>query len=354
MLGSAKGMENTVTTCPFCAEEVPPTQTEYDQVALQACRRCINPFLVRLDSALPVPEPLPDRPDIREEVAPGSVMAGILGTLNMALDSLPVLPEIPQRILAMVHDPLVSMNELAEVINKDAVISVKVFKLANSAFYASAHEIRDLNVACARLGLKVIANTVYALANSNLYRTGVAKFRGLMQDLWRHSLTTAYCADELGLRLPGIDTSVLFEAGLVHDIGKLVLLDIITVKYKGNVGRLRDSVELLLKVIQKYHALVGLHVAQHWNLAPGLCFSTFYHNDPDQALAGNPQRLADVICLSSDLAHSMGYGLGEESQIAFTDHSSAARLGLAAEDLEALRDTVQEKVASLIDIFSIV
>jgi len=54
------------------------------------------------------------------------------------------------------------------------------------------------------------------------------------------------------------------------------------------------------------------------------------------------------------LAHSMGYGLGEESQIAFTDHSSAARLGLAAEDLEALRDTVQEKVASLIDIFSIV
>ena len=345
--------EVVLPQCPFCATELPPLGGESDGPALHACRKCLNAVLVRCDGGRTTTEPAPGASDVREAVAPGSVMAGVFSKLNEALDALPVLPEVPQRILAMVHDPLVSVRELSEVIGEDAVISVKVLKLANSAFYASAQEIHELNVACARLGMKLIANTVYAVANGNLYRTSVPAFRELMQALWKHSLATAQCADELSTRLPATDEAALFEAGLVHDIGKLVLLDLITVKYKGNVGRLRESPDLLVDVMNQFHNLVGLHVARRWNLSSAVCFSTYYHDDADNAPAGNVQRFADTVCLATDLARSMGYGLSEE-EVSFDDHASAVRLCLSSEELGGISAEIRDRVDTAVDVMGVI
>jgi putative nucleotidyltransferase with HDIG domain len=339
-----------MTTCPFCGDEVPSRKTPGEPPFLRACRKCLNPILAYPADEGLVAEPLSDSRDIREDIAPGSVVAGILASLGKEFDSLPVLPEIPQRILGMVHDPLMSLSELAQVMSKDAVVSVKILKMANSAFYSSIQEIRNLNVACARLGLRVIANTVCAVANANLYRTTVPQFREMMQRLWQHSLATAHCADELGLRVGGVDKNVLFEGGLVHDIGKAVLVDLITVKYKGSVGRLRQTPELLLKVVQKYHALVGLHVAQHWNLGSDLCFSTYFHDSPDSCPPGDMERLVDLVALANAIAHAIGYGFGDDAQPSWLGDSAAARrLGMDPGELPAICDGVKDHVATLVD-----
>ncbi len=346
-------MSHIVPVCPFCAAEAAACKWDYDAVSLRACGRCMNPFLVRFEEGNPVTERMPGVPDIREDVPKGSVLAGVLGTLPEALEALPVLPEIPQRILAMVNDPLVSMSELADLIAKDAVISVKIFKMANSAFYSSTHEIRDLKVACARLGLRIVANTVYAVANGNLYRTSRPEYRAMMQDLWRHSLATAHCADELGVRLKGIDKSALFESGLLHDIGKLVLFDMITTRYKGNVGRLRESPELLIKVLQRFHALVGLHVVQHWDAEQTPCFVTYYHGQCDDAPSGRQQQYADAISVANELAHTIGYKLGEEEPPPLSEHPALERLGMPPDELEALHESIQDKIESMIDLFAL-
>jgi len=342
-----------MANCPFCNADIPPLKVEFGQPALYGCRNCMNACLVQFREAVPVAEPVPGNRDLRDEAPAGSVIAGVLEMLDEALDALPVLPEIPQRILAMVHDPLVSMNELADLISKDAVISVKLMKMANSAFYSSPQAIRDLTVACSRLGLKLIANTTYAAANNNLYQSGVSQFRGLMQDLWRHSLATAHCAFEVGVRATGAENSLFFEAGLIHDVGKLVLLDIITKRYKGNVGRLRESRELLLRIVRKFHALVGLHVAQHWQLSPDMGFSALYHNDAEMVPVADHQQLTDVTCLANELAHALGYGLGEERDVSLDGHPAALRLGFSPDDLASLQQDVADKVESLVDIFSL-
>lgn len=317
---------------------------------LRACRGCLNPFLMVSSADGPTAQRLEQTLDIREDVAPGSVLARVLASFGKELDSLPVLPEIPQRILAMVHDPLASMSELAQVAGKDAVISVKVLKMANSAFYMSAQEIRDLNVACARLGLRTIANVVHAVANANLYRTANPAFREMMQSLWQHSLAVAHCTEELGARVGGVDKSVLFEAGLVHDIGRVVLLDLITVKYKGNVGRLRQSPQLLRRVIDKYHALVGLHVAQHWNVGADICFSTFFHDIPDACPAGEVTRLVDLVAVANRMAHVIGYGVGAGEVPAFDILPAVQRLGKAAEDLQSMCEEAKSRVDEVINI----
>jgi len=342
--------------CPFCAGELPSSVAGIEQEILYACSNCLNPFRLRPEQGDVVANPIEGVQDIRVVAPPGSVMAGVLDTLNEALEDLPVLPEVPQRILSMVHDPLMNMSDLAKVINEDAVISMRILKLANSAFYASMHEIQDLATACSRVGLKMVANTVNAIANGNLYRTGDPRFRGLMESLWRNAVVTAYCADELTTMARAGRGDVAFMAGLIHEIGKVVLLDIITVKYKGSLGRLREDPELVARVLDKYYLLVGLHVVQKWELAPELTVTTYCHRTPNMVPCEQWLPLTHALCLACAVATSAGYGVGiaeeEQGQLVLSNHPSATYLKLDAAKFDELMTTLPEKVDPLLEVFS--
>ena len=342
-----------MTVCPYCGFEFIPSKIAWEQKNLRGCVSCLNPFIECSDGTLIISERLPRMHDIRSVCPPGSVIANILDHLGKAMEALPVLAEIPQKIMTLVHDPLTSMSELAQVIEKDAVISVKILRLANSAYSAAIQEIKELDAACARLGLKVIANAVSAIANGNLYVTKSPTFRKMMHDQWIHSLAVAHCSDEIGVRVFGNNDPTPFKAGLVHDIGMTILLDLITTKYSGNVGRLREAPDLMVKVLDKYHTIIGLHVVQHWKLEPEILFSTLYHHNPELTFADDRKPLADVVCLANDLAHDIGYGFGPDSNVDFTEHPSAQRLGISADELESLKSGMDRKIESLLEILSV-
>ena len=178
--------------CPFCAREVKASSGSEGEVYLQACRNCLNPFLLLTEDGELRTKPLEGAPAVEDLVLPGSVMANVLGSLESALTSLPVLPQVPQRIMAMIYDPLLSMSELATVINEDPSIAVKVLRVANSSFYATTQEIKDVSAACARLGIKAVANLVMAISSRDLYRTKNQEFLTLMQQMWEQALATAH------------------------------------------------------------------------------------------------------------------------------------------------------------------
>ncbi|NIA16190.1 MAG: HDOD domain-containing protein [Nitrospiraceae bacterium] len=348
-------MDRAKLICPFCAGDAPlerHTHRGHRGDGLRACPECLNPFVVQNQSGSLRADPLPGTEDIRVTVPEGSVMAGVLGALPSALEELPVLPEVPQRILAMIHDPLVCMRGLADLMAEDAVISSKILKIANSAYYATVDEIHDLQIACAYLGLRTIANAVHAIMNGNLYRSSDPTCHDIMQSLWRHSVATAHCADELGTRWWHDGDSLLFQAGLSHDIGKLVLFDLITVRYRGRVGRLRENPALLLQALGRHHALVGLHVAQHWALDPLPRAAVFFHHAPGTAPTAEGRRYADAVALASAVAHGMEESAEDEERPNPAEHPAAARLGIPPEEVHTLSEAVHDKVESMIDLFA--
>lgn len=314
------------------------------------CAKCLNASFIDWGQDPPEARRV-DRVETMDELAPdGSVMAGVLARLGDSIAELPMLPEVPRRILYMIHDPLTSMNDLAEIINEDPAITMKVMRISNSALYGGTHEIKDLHVACARLGMRTVANVVNAAANGNLYRVRRKQFRDLMERLWRHAVVTAHCADRIAQLVPKEEHRSAFVAGLVHDIGKLVLLDTITTRYRGNLGRLRESPELMVKVLDRFHTLVGLHVIQYWKMPPEFAFSTFFVGRPENVPVDKWSSLAHVVCLASAMADACGATVGTDDPLVIAGHASIAALGLTDERIQQLAEDTSEELDSIFEV----
>lgn len=332
-------------SCPFCsqASSVQPSE------GLTICVACMNPFLMAAqgnETKTSAPE---GAQDVREITKPGSIGGEILKALPKAIEELPVLPEISQRIMKLLRDPEMSMTGLADLIRQDQVVAVRILKLANSAMYGGLQEIKDLNAACARLGTRSIANAVQAVANGNLYITGNEMFRDHMKQLWRHAVATAHCAAEIANVLAEPRSDEVFVAGLIHDIGRVVLLDILANQYRGVLADLRNTPELLDEVFSGYGPLVGLHVIIKWNLPPEFRMTTYFLRNPNGVPTEPARTLTNIVILAEAVAEVSGYGLG--MQISSILSLPAARaLGMTDMKLAMVRADLDEKLAALLEI----
>jgi HD-like signal output (HDOD) protein len=286
--------------------------------------------------------------NISDRAPRGSVMGNVFEMMNRVIEELPVLPEVPQRVVATIHDPLSSIDDLVAIIEEDAVLSMKILSLANSAYFATVSEINDLSTACSRLGMKSIANIAHAISNANLYQTSKPEYRELMQQLWTHAVAAAYCAETLASKT-GIDSNTVFVGGLIHDIGKLVLFDALTNKYNGSIGRLGEDTSLMIKVINQFSPVAGLHVIQHWKLAPELAFSTLFSGQPEINPSSEWSKLGHVVCLSNAAAEHVGYSIGDVAPTDLSAHASVDALGLS-EDWEDIESNLQETIDSVMGV----
>lgn len=340
-----------MTACPFCGDDLLARIEPSKPSQLVACTACLNVSIVRWEDSIALAERIPGVDSAEDIAPPGSVMEGVFKLLNDAIAEMPAAPEISRRIIAILHDPISSMSDMAKVINEDAAISLRVLRMANSAYYAAASEITDLQNACARLGMKTIANIAHAVSNESLFRGGAPEFKEIMQQLRLHGVATAHCAEQLiGLVQRKLDPSLPFVAGLVHDTGKLVLLDILTSKYSGNIGRLRESPELMVRVLNRFYPLVGLHVVQYWRMPMEIGFSTFFNNKPNLNPEDERLPLINLIALSSALAESCGYGVGKVAPADIAVNPAIEALGISADAFTELSAELPEQIDNFVQV----
>jgi putative nucleotidyltransferase with HDIG domain len=141
------------------------------------------------------------------------------------IDEIPTIPVVIARLLGMLSDSNVKVSELTKVISGDPALTAKVLGVANSAYYGFSQQIASLDRAVALLGL----NMVKSLALSIGVMQNLPKVEDMQnlsaQGLWLHSLAVATVAKELSLRLgKPAEEDHLFVVGLLHDVGKIVLM----------------------------------------------------------------------------------------------------------------------------------
>lgn len=326
-----------MSACPYCQEPLPEAAKPAKGPKLYGCTVCYNPFYLEWEGPVLKCTALKQATDIRATAPAGSIGGAILEAMPKAIERLPVLPEISQRVLALVRDPDVSMKDVANLVRQDQVVALSLMRMANSATYGGLTEIKDLNSACSRLGMKMIANVVQTVASNNLFVTGDKRLKGFMKKLWRHSIATAHCANAIALSMAEPRSETLFLAGLVHDIGKVMLLDIITGQYTGAIAELRVTPDLLREVIDSFHPLLGLHIAQRWNLPPEFAAILYFHHHPSATPHEEWTPMVHTVALANLIAKVEGFGLYEVGETYLTSDESARYLNMNDIKLAGLR-----------------
>lgn len=263
------------------------------------------------------------------------------GTVNI-----PTIPAVLTEITNIFNSPDGSAKEAAAVIEKDPAIATRVLRLVNSSFYGLKNPVSNINLACSILGLKVIKNLVVQATVLQTFGS-TPEIRGFdARWLWDHSFKTAVACRLLAEKSPvasGMTKEDAYTCGLIHDIGKLILID-------GQADRFSEALRLsqqakvpLAKaegeVFGFNHAHLGGLLANRWKLPPVVQAAVMYHHSPATDAADWARGF--VVKAANTLAHQAAAGDGGYRGD-LCDPDTMQALALTPDHEAAIRDAVAE------------
>lgn len=224
--------------------------------------------------------------------------------LTATIDSIPSLPAVVSQVMTITGDPESSAEELLSVICADPAYTAQILKLANSAFYSRMREIATVKQAIMVIGFKEIRNLVVASAVFNNFQQikRIQEFDAL--GFWRHSFEVGLAAQMLAgpLELQG---GQLFVAGLIHDLGKLVLLISQPEKYSQIIQKAGqhglENIAAEKDLLGLTHAEMGKRLFNRWMFQELYLNTTHYHHSPHLAI--NDKAATIVVHLADHLVH---------------------------------------------------
>ncbi len=268
-------------------------------------------------------------------------MSDTLDKLMSKVGKLPTMPHVASKILEMVGDPETSARKLQMVIDSDQVLAMRILKVANSALYSLPRKVKTLKEAIVMLGFNHIRSLVLAEAIQNLFK-GKGKKGDLLESmLWEHSVGAAMAAKTVARAIyPGLGEEA-FVTTLVHDIGKLILLQADAPTYHAIIQEIYSEYRPFAEIEQKHfgvdHAEVGAALAERWNLHEQAVEAIRLHHDDEGGDA-----LTDLVRIGNAMAWKAEWGFRKEVDLQLADLPYAKRLGLSAEQLETLLDSTKE------------
>ena len=257
---------------------------------------------------------------------------------------LPSLPVVATMAIAVSNDPDSTASDLLRVIMSDPPLAAKVLRVANSVYYQrGGGEVKDLQTAIVRLGFANVRNILVGLSVIRSFDPLFAGAPYTREDFWVHSISTGLLASRLTKSAANLSSSTVFIAGLLHDIGKLVLDRHLREAWNHALSLSRLAALPLHEAEQRTlgadHASVGASVLESWRLSAELVEPVRWHHKPEQAPAHHRTHaaavhVADYFCIK----HRMGYSGNEHPPI------PCATL---LKQFGATDDVVAEAVASL-------
>lgn len=205
------------------------------------------------------------------------------------LKNLPTLPHILVKLIKACNDDKTSLPEISSIIEKDPSLSGKILGLVNSAYYGLPKKIKTMEQAVTYLGTSTTKNTAISAAVLQTFRR-TGKDDGLNLKLfWWHSLRCAVSARLLARALKYASPEEAFLAGLLHDIGRLVLWVNVEETYGEILRKYIDRPDLLLAGemgLGLNHCEVGAWLMQHWEFSSFIADAVLYHHEPIERITG--------------------------------------------------------------------
>lgn len=261
--------------------------------------------------------------------------------------NLPVMPSATVKLLQFLENPMENTQAALEIIQNDVVLSAKLLRLCNSAAIGLRKPVASVDQAVFFLGFREVQRLALALGvGGSLKRKGKCREEEA-HALWHHSVMTAHAATLIlpEIRPLEVDSSIAFTAGLMHDIGKLVLAEALTpemlLDLRNRVTGGTSLWEAERAVLGASHSDVGAYLLQTWHLPQILVEPAGNHHNPTFE---PDQQLSVVIHIADCVVHQIDK---KPAWPAFAEHvnqAAAASVGFGAPQLAFVLQSLTEQV----------
>lgn len=262
-----------------------------------------------------------------------------LKKVTQSIIGLPTLPAVVTQLIGLIDNPKTSARNVAQLISADQALTAKILKLANSAFYGFPREIATVDLAVVVLGFETVKNLGLSVSVLERFSSAGENTHFDRQKFWEHSIACGVAAKLLAEKLHYRSFSgEAFAAGILHDIGKLILSQYFSVDFKQIID-LMEQGDLYIgkaeeEILGVTHADVGGWLAQRWNLPDQLEDAITFHHAPGRAAPGRNElpsliHLADLLCRRERIGDAGGerlpsldpaalrtFGIHEEPKVA--------------------------------------
>jgi putative nucleotidyltransferase with HDIG domain len=229
------------------------------------------------------------------------------------IDDLPPLPAVAARVMSMAEDDRTSAMDLAQVLATDQALTAKLIRISNSAYYGFARRISTVREAVVMLGFKQVRQVAVGASLMNAFKRG--QDDGFDLDLfWGHSVAVAVAAEALARKSFAVKPEDAFTAGILHDIGRLVLRQVMPAEFAAAVAMARSG-EAPLHIAEitttgYAHDEVGKALGELWKFPGHLVDAVRCHHDESLTPAdGLPGVIAQANRLMLHYGLYCGYDL---------------------------------------------
>ncbi len=261
------------------------------------------------------------------------------------------LPEIFIMINETVNDPTSTFSDISRVVNLDSALSARLLKIVNSSFYSFPSNIETVTHAISVIGTEQLHDLALAT-------TILANFKGIpdkvinMNLFWRHSLGVAIIARNLAIHCRETNPERFYLAGILHDIGRLIILENLPEESKEIASRLNEVDGLMWQVEREVlgfdHGEVGAALARSWNLPLSLEEIIGNHHSPSRSKRYPLE--TTIIHLADIIAKAMELGSSGDIHVPPLDEKSWDQLQLPTGVFSAIWGQVETQLNESIDI----
>lgn len=270
--------------------------------------------------------------------------------LTDAVKDVPSLPAAFSRLNAAVDDPHHSTSDIESVVREDTALAGRLLRLANSAYFGFPARIDTISRAITLVGTRQLRDLALATSIIDIFK-GVSPEHVTVESFWKHSIACGLAARILASLRREPNPEQFFVAGLLHDIGRLIMY----IKLSDEMARILDTArqtgELMYVCEQNLlgydHAAVGGELLKRWNLPPHLCTAVACHHAPQQA--GAHSASAAQIHVADILVNATGNGSSGERFVPPLDAEAWRLMGLPASAIGPTLKLLKEQLADTVD-----
>ncbi len=274
--------------------------------------------------------------------------------INVLLDHIQKLPSMPNLVLEILesfNDKNIDVATLSKKITQDQAIVARIMRVANSPFFGLSGQISSISTAISMLGINHLRGLVIAAGIIGAFQGMDKKFD--WRAFWQHNIRTAVCAKALAKQV-SLNPETAFTAGLLHDIGKLVIgfyypqifLQLPALSAGSSVASLQTE----QTNIGFDHAALGAEIAKRWHFPLAIQQAISGHHT--DSLPENQHSMSGTIYIANLFAHALDQGQIQEDQEKHLLKMAWIYFSLDANKLEALAVDAQQLYDSTVFLMS--